>query len=110
MKCLKRNLRSFQYRPYLDWSEDGDTGEDAVEYGDAVDYEGNISPANHEANVQVFGTLTDYTHILVMDNPDVSIDENGLIIWKGDTYVVKRVAPTLNCVRIAIKRVTTNVP
>lgn len=115
VRCLKRNQRTFLYLPYLQTDavlddDERETGEEAPDYAPPVEKKGNISPADQAAYVQIFGTFTDYTHILVMDDPNVEIDENGLIVWKGNTYIVQRVAPSINSVRIALKKVTINVP
>lgn len=113
MKCLKRNMQRFEYLPCIgldsDLNEFGEhTGDYSHrEYGTAVQYKGNISTPSGKVNPTFYGDDIRYTHILVMDNPDININEYGLIRWKGNLYDIQAVRPSLNSVSIALKKQTT---
>ena len=111
MKCLKRNMTKFEYLPCdgteTDLNEDGDhTGEFHRVYGTSVPYEGNISTPSGRENQTFYGEDIRYSHTLVMDNPNVEIDEHGLIRWKGELYDIQAVRRSLNAVSIALKKQT----
>lgn len=110
MKCLRRNLAEFDYRAYAGREEvivnERHTGRYEVTYADPVKYRGNISvPSGLVQNVFP-GIVQDYTHVLVMDDPDADIAENGMIDWKGDTYQIMAVNPSLNVLSVALKKLT----
>ena len=108
MKLLKRNTDEFRYYKHsgllTDIDEDGmHTGEFRPVYADPVTYRGNISSPSGSA-VQAFdGLEIRYTHTLLMDKPDVDIEETGEIEWKGKRYDIKAVRPSLNSVLIALQ-------
>ena len=77
-------------------------------YGDPVQYRGNISTPSGYANPQFFGVDTEYTHVLVMDNPKANIRETGLIDWNGETYEIRAVRPSINVLSAALRKRTTN--
>ena len=111
MKCLNRNKTAFEYLPYLGVTEtltedDEHTGEYEPEYGAPVSYMGNISSPSGSVNQTFYGQDIRYTHILVMDDPNVNILEGGVVRWKGERYDVRAVRPTLNAVSIALRRQT----
>ena len=111
MKLLKRNLTEFEYLPFTgeetDLNDDGEhTGEFRPEYGEPVLYKGNISAPSGHTVQQFYGEDIRYTHTLVMDKPDVAIDEHGMIRWKGDLYEITAIRPSLNVMSIALKRIT----
>ena len=113
MRCLKRNMTEFEYQPYVgtdtDVNADGEhTGEfrRVYDYGKPVRYKGNISVPSGHVNQTFYGDDIRYTHVLVMDNPNVDINEHGRIKWNGHLYDVTSVAPTINSVSIALRRQT----
>lgn len=112
MKCQRRNTSLFLYKAYLGKQErliDGrHTGMPEAQYGEPVQYRGNISVPTGFATANLFGIDTQYTHILVMDNPDADIAEDGLIEWKGNVYEVKAVRPSINVLSVALKKRTKN--
>lgn len=119
MRGLVRNKRAFWVATYLEDGEPiideygNETGEFSPIYSRPVQYFGNISPAKGETKSQQFGDSLEYDRIIVMDNPQVKIDEYSRL-WvdvspangKPNDYIVKAVARSLNSVSIAIKRVT----
>ena len=87
--------------------EDGNyTGDPVVLYKDPVTYWGNISTPNGQV-IQAFDGLgIQYSHVLLMDDPDADIDEAGIVLWKGKTYQVKAVRPSLNVLSVALMQCT----
>ena len=111
MKLLRRNTKEFEYLPYTgqetDLNEHGEhTGEFHPEYGKPVVYRGNISSPSGQTVQQFYGEEIRYTHTLLMDDPNVYINEHGMIRWKGNLYEIKAVRPSLNSMNIALKKVT----
>lgn len=110
MRILKRNAIEFTYTPCNGKTEilkDGKhTGKYEVSYGNPEDYVGNISTPSGQSQQTLFGINTVYTHVLLMDNPDADIQEDGLIQWKGNVYEVKAVRPSLNVLAVALKKRT----
>ena len=107
MRLLKRDLTEFTYTPYEGKTEilkDGKhTGKFTVSYGEPVPYEGDISVPSGQAQQQLFGIDTRYTHVLLMDDPETDIREDGLVQWKGKTYEIKAVRPSHNVLSVALK-------
>lgn len=108
MRTLKRNETSFTYTAYEGKTEilkDGKhTGKYEVSYGEPVEYSGNISVPSGNDQQTLFGIEVRYTHVLLMDNPDADIREDGLIQWKGCVYEVKAVRPSQNVLAVALKK------
>ena len=108
MKLLKRNLTQFTYEAYKEKHEilkDGKhTGKYEILYKNPVSYTGNISIPSQMASQQWFGIETNYTHVLLMDDPNADIKETGLIRWKGNTYIITAVRPSLNVLAVALKQ------
>lgn len=113
MRCLRRNMTSFEYLPYsgteTDLNEKGEhTGEFHPEYGTAVSYKGNISIPSGQTVQQFYGKEIRYTHTLVMDNPNAEIDEMGVIRWNGGLYDIKAVRRSINSLSAALREQTEN--
>lgn len=113
MKLLKRNLTEFKYLPYMGESDvDSETGmhtgDPVPQYGEPVPLEGNISIPSQLVNPTFYGEDIKYTHTLVMEPPETAIDEYGLILWKGDTYEIRAVRPSLNLLALALRKRTKN--
>lgn len=112
MRLQRRNTVKFGYRAQTGEKEtmrDGmHTGEMKPVYGEPVEYRGNISPPSGYAAAQFYGMDANYTHVLLLDDPDAPIEESGLIEWKGDTYEIKAVRPSLNVLAVALKKQTKN--
>ena len=115
MKLLKRNMTEFEYLPYQGMASDlneygehtGDYSEEGPQYGDPVPYNGNISVPSGRENQTFYGEDIRYTHTLVMDDPNVDIQEYGLIRWNGSLYDIQAIRPSLNSVSIALRKQTT---
>ena len=115
MKLLRRNTTEFEYLPYTglstDLNADGEhTGEYQPEFGTAVLYRGNISSPSGYTNQTFYGMDIRYTHVLVMDDPNVDIRETGKIRWKGEMYDIRAVRPSINGLSVALRRQTNDNP
>lgn len=112
MRLLRRNTTTFQYRAHMSEMEVMSVGRHSgtfiPRYADPVEYRGNISPPSGYAQDQLFGLNTQYTHVLLMDNPNADIREDGLIDWKGATYEIRAIRPSINVLAIALKKRTAN--
>lgn len=112
MRLLRRNTVEFSYRKRTGETEtmvgNMHTGEMKATYAEPVTYRGNISSPAGFATDQLFGLNTNYTHVVLLDDPKADITEDGLIDWDGDTYEIKAVRPSLNVLAIALKKKTKN--
>lgn len=123
MRCLSRNKKIFYYALFNGKSEVRDengllTGSYKLTYGSPVRSAANISAAQGETNMRQFGENIPYDKVIVMDSPDISIDEYSILwidrlpVLKNDgttdtpyDYVVKKVARSLNSVSLAVAKV-----
>lgn len=124
---MERNKCIFYFSSFTDKVGIADeygnrTGEYAVSYSNPTKLSGNVSAAMGEMQNRQFGESELYDKVIVLDNPKVGIDEYS-ILWvdtlpvineDGSTdtpydYIVKKVARSLNCVSIAISKVTVSV-
>ena len=112
MRLLKRNLTSFEYRPYKDAAErlngERHTGERYPEYGDPVIYEGQINAPTGYAIYQQYGVETRYMYVVTLADPDADIKENGQITWKGEKYEIRDVRRSLNYLACTMRKVNRN--
>ena len=121
MRCLERNKQSLHYALLKSKTERVDdygnkTGEYDYEYYTPVELRCNISKASGEAKTEFFGIETDYDSVLVLDDVGCPISEDTILFLGvtpavtqegeyNNNYIVKKVAPSLNSVSIAIKEV-----
>ena len=124
MRCMERNKQVFYFSSFTDKVEIVDeygnrTGEYGVVFNNPTKLSGNISAAMGEMQNRQFGESELYDKVIVLSNPNVSIDEYS-ILWvdtlptlkeDGSTdtphdYIVKKIARSLNSVSIAISKVT----
>lgn len=113
MKLLKRNLRKMEYLPYTgqqtDLNENGEhTGEFYPEYGDPVEFRGNIGVAAGYARQEFYGLDIRYSHFLLPEDPNMDIRETGLVRWNGELYDIVNVHPSLNVLSVALQKQTAN--
>lgn len=122
MKLLRRNTMKFKYYPHLgDTDFDDDytpTGEFHPTYGQPVTYRGNISAPSGKTEQTFFGEDIRYTHVLLMDDLNADIREEGIIAWDvqeravgSDTLYTKEIVcdieavrPSLNVLCVALRR------
>lgn len=121
MKCLERNKRTLYYclyigEEYLTDGEGNNTGEKVVRYSAPVELRANVSPATGNTSVEQFGNSVQYDKVIVLDDVTCPINENSVLFVDKDPefdeeqnplfdYIVKKVAPSLNSVSIAIAKV-----
>ncbi len=115
MKCLQRNLKAFQFCPFVSMSRNGTSV--SITYGEPITAKGNISPASGRVASEIFGAELDYDKVIILDDQTLSIDEHSVLFvdkpYEVDDetgaplydYVVKRIAKSLNFTAIAIHRV-----
>ena len=112
MRLLRRNTTEFQYYGYTGLGSDVDeetglhTGVWKPMYATPVTYRGTISTPDGTAEITLAGLDVRYTHILVMDDPDVDIRETGYIVWRGREYDINAVLPSLNVLSVALQQRT----
>ena len=123
MRCLSKNKQRFYYALYNAKRElqDDDgyfTGEYELKYGNPISATANISAARGETVMRQFGEELEYDKVIVMDNPDLRIDEYS-VLWidtmpqiESDKstqtphdYVVRQVARSINSISIAVAKV-----
>lgn len=121
MRTLERNKTSFYYALYLGKEENVDTdgnltGTYTVLYSNPVECKGNISASSGSVQFEQFGNDLQYDKVIVLDDVNISIDENS-VLWVDKEvehdkygnpvfdYVVKKVARSLNSVSFAISKV-----
>lgn len=122
MKCMKRNKQTFYYAKYVSDKPITDewgnlTSEHLSVYDKPVECKGNISAAKGETQTRQFGELEKYDRVIVLGDTDM--DEHS-ILWiesmpvindDGTTdtphdYVVTKIARSLNCVSVAVEKVS----
>ena len=123
MKTLTRNKIRIFYANYRDKTPLKDeygnlSGEYKVTYENPVAVMANVSIGGGEVTTRQFGKDVSYDGIIVLDDPGFPIRETS-ILWidtppeiaeDGTTntpydYIVKKVAPSLNSVSIAVSKV-----
>ena len=106
-RLLKRNLTEFAYRAYAGKTEilngEKHTGKHSITYTDPVYYEGNISTASGLSTQEWYGLDKQYTHVLLMADPETDIKEDGIIEWRGGEYEVRAVRSSLNVLAVALR-------
>ena len=132
MRCLARNKSAFFYARQDGQTELVDeygnaTGQYNISYTNPLRVYGNVSAAQGEIQSRQFGESEMYDKVIVLDDPQIPIDEYS-ILWvdslpklddegglaltdSGEVetpydYTVKKVARSLNSVMIAISKVT----
>ena len=122
MKTLARNKKTLYYALQKEIKGVDDeygnfSGQYDIEYYAPVETQMNISPARGEAILEQFGISEQYDKVLVTDDMSCPIAEDSVLwldtvpeIVNGETatpfdYLVIRVAKSLNCIAIAVKKV-----
>lgn len=127
MKLLKRNLRTFWYRlalgegnPITD--DDGfATGEGNITYDSPVEMKASIAPAEGRVWSEEYGLLEDYDKLLIIEDMNCPISEDSVLyidtapeyddqgnVTNTHDYIVQRIAPALNHVKIIARKVKTS--
>ena len=124
MRIRQRTSQPIYYRLYAGKSEMLDPygnslGEYEITYGDPVEINANISPATGESAIDLFGSLDYYDKVIQTCDMDCPVDENSVFyidtapvydeiekVWSAHDYVVKRIAKSVNTIRIAVAKVS----
>lgn len=125
MRTRQRAKRDVWYANYSGVTETTDeagyyTGEFEISYTTPTKIRASVSPATGQSNAEMFGNIVDYDHVIVVDDPDIVIDENS-VVWldsvptdgggvEGYNYIVRRVARSWNFTAIAVRDVNVTVP
>ena len=121
MRCLEINKRKFHYCNYVGLTdvldEDNNlTGEKIITYSDPIEYHANISTIKGDTQFEFFGDFKNYDRVIMASDPTWEIDENSVLFVDKEVeydddktplfdYIVTKVAPSLNGIAVAIKRV-----
>lgn len=123
MRTRQRINQSFYYRLFVSKTEIVDEygnglGEYDITYSDPVEYQATISPATGESTAELFGNLEQYDKIIQTCDMSCPINEESVLyidklpifdehekVWNTHDYVVKRVARSVNTIRIAVAKV-----
>jgi hypothetical protein len=121
MRCLERNKKPFYYCLYLREEDMTDSagdysGETRIVYAKPVLAKYNISPATGNTSTEQFGNDIQYDKVIMLDDMSCPIDENSVLFVDSEPsygkdgnprydYVVKKVAPSINSISIAIAKV-----
>lgn len=109
MRNQLRNNRKIEYQlyegktPLLD-DNGWETGETQQSYSEKVEAMVNISAAIGNTQIEAFGNLIDYDHIIVTHDKNLPINESSIVWYDNERYIVRRVAKSLNCISIAIAK------
>ncbi len=116
MRTLKRNQREIYYATLIqgepvtdEWGNE--TGEYNIVYSDPSPIRINVSAAQGRLETRQFGQMENYDRTLITGDMDCPIDESS-ILWiddldttKAHDYVVTKVAPSLNVIQYAVRKV-----
>lgn len=122
MRTRQRTAKTFYYRLY--------TGEVEVidDYGNylgvertfsnPVAFKANVSPVSGEDVVDIFGAMERYDRVIQTCDMACPIDENSVLyidttptqdeytgVWSAHDYIVSRVSPSVNTIRIGCTKV-----
>ena len=123
MRTMTRNRRVFYYATFqavgMSTDTDGNYVENSITYSDPVKSEGVFTPANGQAQLAIFGMNERYDKVITLNQNDDFL-KVGSVLWVDTTpvldkqgktatpydYIVVRVAPSLNFISVAIRKVT----
>lgn len=117
MRGLMRNKRTVVYKNYVSTSYAEDesghkTGKKPVTYSDPKSMYCTVSTPTGNTILEMFGTNENYDKVVVVDKPDMDIDENS-ILWidraYGENvtydYIVKKIVRNHNFLTIGVRKV-----
>ena len=122
MRLRQRIAQTIYYRLYtgqIELTDDygNSTGQYQKTYAAPVALKANVSPPSGEDVVELFGAIEHYDKIIQTCDMDCPIDENSVLYldtvptqgldgtWSAHDYVVKRVAKSVNTIRIGVSKV-----
>lgn len=122
MRTRQRIARTFYYRLYTGEVEIVDdygnpTGQVYKTYAAPVAFKANISPPSGEDVIDIFGAIERYDRVIQTCDMSCPIDENSVLyidttptqgldgVWSAHDYIVSRVSPSVNTIRIGCTKV-----
>ncbi len=113
MRDLQRNQIPVTFRQFLKneeiIDEDGNsTAAYSPVFGEEQQLLMSVSANKGDYSEQMFGDVLDYDRTMLISDPKCPINENSRVMIDGDTYIVKKVARSLNAAQYAIKRIEVN--
>ncbi|HIW86613.1 MAG TPA: hypothetical protein IAA48_08985 [Candidatus Eubacterium faecipullorum] len=113
MRDLKRNQSEIWYSLAVPDGGTDKNGNKVLTYEEPVAGRFSLSTNKGEASMEAFGRNVDYDREMTTHDMKCPINEHTRI-WIGTdkdkpyNYIVSKVAPSLNCIRYALKQVTTS--
>lgn len=122
MRTRQRIARTFYYRLYTGEVEIVDdynnpTGQYTKTYADPVAFKANISPPSGEDVIEIFGALERYDRVIQTCDMACPVNEKSVLyidtvptqgadgVWSAHDYIVSRVSPSVNTIRIGCTKV-----
>jgi hypothetical protein len=122
VRTRQRTAKTFYYRLYTGETEIIDdygnpTGQYVKTYSDPIAFKANISPPSGEDVVEIFGALERYDRVIQTCDMSCAVDETSVLYidtapvqsadgaWSAHDYIVSRVAPSVNTIRIGCAKV-----
>ena len=122
MRTRQRTAKTFYYRLYTGEVEVIDdygnpTGQYTKTYAAPVAFKTNVSPVNGEDVVDIFGAMERYDRVIQTCDMTCPINENSVLyidttptqgldgVWSAHDYIVSRVSPSVNTIRIGCTKV-----
>ena len=110
MGLLKRNLRKIAYLA-PDGSEETlvggkHTGRHQQAYAEPKWMRGNIGLPTGFTSSQLFGTITDYSHVLVLNGTGLGLEETGAFEYGDRRYDIRAIRESLNFTAVALRQQT----
>lgn len=122
MRTRQRTAKTFYYRLYTGEIELMDdygnpTGQFQKTYSAPVPFIANVSPVSGEDVVDIFGAIERYDRVIQTCDMTCPINENSVLYldtvptqgldgtWSAHDYVVKRVAKSVNTIRVGVSKV-----
>lgn len=122
MRTRQRIARTCYYRLYTGEVEIVDdynnpTGQYTKTYADPVAFKANISPPSGEDVIEIFGALERYDRVIQTCDMACPINEKSVLyidtvptqgsdgVWSAHDYLVSRVSPSVNTIRIGCTKV-----
>lgn len=123
MRTRQRTAKTFYYRLYTGEIELMDdygnpTGQFQKTYSAPVPFTANVSPVSGEDVVDIFGAIERYDRVIQTCDMTCPINENSVLYidstptqnaytgeWSAHDYIVSRVSPSVNTIRIGCMKV-----
>lgn len=113
MRDLKRNQQTIWYSLAIPDGKTDKNGNKVVSYDSPIKGRFSLSVNKGEASMEAFGRNVDYDREMLTHDMKCPINEHthiwiGIETDKPYNFIVSKCAPSLNCIRYALKQVTTS--